>query len=290
MDPALKHITWGEHARGSVSVDAGSGAENGSTSVLRGVCDREDFSKQAETNTQREMAGKYTAHVALPPSARLLTIQPDPVVVESYRRLRTKLLQLQAERPFRSLVVTSPSPQEGKTLTCINLGLSLAMLSSFRVLLVDGDLRRGTLGEYLGAEDQPGLSNLLDSSASLQNVLFEASPSGVHFLLRGTATASPAELLNSVQLKACMRSLTDRFDFVIVDSPPVNLLTDVQLIANSCDAVLLVARSFSTTRKSLESAARELRSFNVIGSVLNGVPPTREYKKFREYYYPERKK
>jgi succinoglycan biosynthesis transport protein ExoP len=222
-------------------------------------------------------------------NGRLLTQNLDPLIVESYQRLGTKLLQLRAVRPFRSLVVTSPSPQEGKTLTSINLGLTLASVSPLRILLVDGDLRRGSLGRFLDGDGRPGLSNLLDGSAGLESVIFKTKDSRVNFLLRGTSNSSTAELLHSVQLKAYFAELSEKFDIVIVDSPPVNLLSDVQLIAASCDVVLLVSRAFSTTRRALESATRDLAPFEVIGAVLNGGSPMRGYKKYSHYYYHDKK-
>ena len=90
---------------------------------------------------------------AIDPSAHLIPHAVNVVIAEHYRRLRTKILQQQAEKPFRSLVVTSASPQEGKTVTVLNLGLSFAMLPSCRVLVMDGDLRKGTLGHWLGVDD-----------------------------------------------------------------------------------------------------------------------------------------
>jgi hypothetical protein len=97
--------------------------------------------------------------------ARLIVNAADSAVSEYYRRLRTKILQLQATKPFRSLLVVSPSPKEGKTVTVLNLGLSFAMLDSFRVLVVDGDLRKGNIGKLLGLGDRPGLTNLIEGSA-----------------------------------------------------------------------------------------------------------------------------
>jgi len=213
--------------------------------------------------------------------ARLIPHAINPVVVEHYRRLRTKILQQQAENPFRSLVLTSAFPQEGKTVTCLNLALSFAMLPSYKVLVIDGDLRRGTLGSWLGMEDVcPGLSNLIDGSATLQEVVRKSTEVPIHFIMRGTSKVSPAELLHSPELSSNFRKLGEQFDLILIDSPPVNLITDVQQLAASCDAVLLVARAFSTTRKALERAVQDLLPFRVIGTVLNAGTdrPARRYK------------
>src|SRR4029079_91087 len=125
---------------------------------------------------------------AMDPRAHLIPHAVSAVIAEHYRRLRSKILQQQAEKPFRSLVVTSACPQEGKTVTVLNLGLSFAMLPSCRVLVVDGDLRKGTLGHWLGVDDsQPGLSNLIDGSAQLEDVVLKSNEIPMHFMVRGNS-------------------------------------------------------------------------------------------------------
>ena len=112
------------------------------------------------------------AIISLDKKARLIPNATDPIIVERYRMLRTKLIQEREKKPFKSLVIASPSPQEGKTVTVLNLALSFAMLPNFKVLVVDGDMRRGTLGQWVGVDDnQAGLSNLLDGSAEFDDVL-----------------------------------------------------------------------------------------------------------------------
>jgi len=219
------------------------------------------------------------------PAARLITQAADPAVVEHYRRLRTKLLQQSSEKPFKSLLIASPSPQEGKTVTALNLALSFAMLSDFKVLLVDGDLRRGTIGKLLGVDEHPGLNNMMEGTATLEKVLLQCRDLPLHFLLRGNSELPAAELLHSTdRLRDIFRHMTEEFDLVIVDSSPVNLITDAQLLAENCDAVLLVARAFSTTRKSLEQTVRELSAFRVVGTVLNGGTRAQLYRRYNGYY------
>jgi capsular exopolysaccharide synthesis family protein len=223
------------------------------------------------------------AKVVLDQKARLIPHAVDPVVVEHYRTLRTKILQQQSQKTFRSLVVTSPSPQEGKTVTVLNLGFCFAMLPSFKILVVDGDLRRGSLGNWLGMDNTAGLSNLIDGSAKLEDVVWKSDENSMNFILRGNSTVPPGELLQSSHLQGHLRRMTELFDLVLVDSPPVNLITDVQLLAANCDAVLLIARAFSTTRKAFEKAVQELLPFRVIGTVLNA-GAAQANRKYRGYY------
>jgi len=217
------------------------------------------------------------ADVTFDRTARLIPHAVDPTLVEHYRRLRPKIMHQQTTKPFRSLVVTSPNPREGKSVTVMNLGLSFAMLPSFRVVVVDGDLRKGSLGHWLGVDDRPGLSNLIDGSAKLEDVVLKSDESPMCFVVRGTSKLSPAELLNSADLSSHFRHLGEHFDLIVVDSPPVSLITDTQLLAASCDAILLVARAFSTTCTAFEKTVQDLAPFRVIGTILNGGTKPRRY-------------
>jgi capsular exopolysaccharide synthesis family protein len=181
-------------------------------------------------------------------------------------------------------VVTSPNPQEGKTVTVLNLGLSFAMLPSFKVLIVDGDLRRGSLGKWLGADEFPGLSNLVDGSASLEDVVLKNDDTPLHFVARGHSQTSAGELLHSPQLSAHFQQMAKYFSLLLIDSPPANLVTDTQLLAANCDAVLIIARAFTTSRKSLEKAVQDLQAFRVLGTVLNCGTRAKSYKHYRGYY------
>lgn len=214
--------------------------------------------------------------VSLDAKARLIPHSTDPAVAEYYRKLRTKILQQKAERNFGSLLVTSPGPQEGKTVTTLNLALSFAMIPSFKVLVVDGDVRRGTLGRWLGVDDlHSGLGNLIDGSAQLDEVLLKSEDVPMDFIVRGHSTISD---LDSSHFAAHFQRLTELYDLVLVDSAPVNLIADAQLLAANCDAVLLVARAFSTSYKALEKAVQDLKRFRLIGTVLNcGVGQRYEY-------------
>ncbi len=230
------------------------------------------------------------AHKAIPTTVgdrvRLLPYALDGMVVEHYRRLRTKILQRRAERPFRSLMVASASPQEGKTLTVLNLALSFAMLASFRVLVVEGDLRKGTIAEWLGLDPTlPGFSNLIEGSASLAETVVRPPELPIGFMMRGNSPIPPPELLNTPGLERHFAAMVGTYDLVLVDSPPVNLFADASLLAVHAEAVLLVARAFSTRGKAFERAAQEFDPAKVIGAVLNAgsVPRSRRYG--YEHYY-----
>lgn len=223
-------------------------------------------------------------HASMDRRARILPHAADTAVIEHYRRLRTKLLQEQEARPFRLLMVGSPNPQEGKSVTALNLALSFAMLPSCRVLIIDGDLRKGSLGKWLAVENQPGLSDLIEGTSTMREVVLKCDEFPAHFVLSGNSKVPAAELLNSPNLKESFRQMADEFDLVVVDSPPLNLVTDAQLLAGCCDAIVLVARAFSTTRKAFEKAVRDLQQFRIVGTILNCGTRVQNYRRYGHYY------
>jgi len=227
---------------------------------------QEDALLQTASTSLNDSLGIPTK-AALDRKARLIPHSVNPVIAEHYRRLRTKILQQQTEKPFRSLAVTSAAPQEGKTVTVLNLGLSFSTLPSFKVLLVDGDFRTGTLGSWLGVDaGEQGFSDLINGSASLEDVILKSDEIPMHFMVRGTSHVAD---MDAGQLESHLQRMAAEYDLVLLDTPPVNLIADAQLLAASCDAVLLVARAFATTRKTFERTVHDLARYRVIGTVLN---------------------
>jgi capsular exopolysaccharide synthesis family protein len=218
--------------------------------------------------------------------ARVMPNAVDPMLVEQYRQLRTRILFQREQTPFRSVLVTSANSKEGKTLTALNLAWTFSMLPSFRVLAVDGDLRRGHLSHWLRIQDKPGLANLLEGTASLNEVVLKSSAIPFHVMALGHSKLSPPELVHSSRWPNQSREISQHFDLVIVDSAPVSLVADAQLLAAGCDTVLLVARAFRTSRDAFEKLRREFQRFRVLGMVLNGSEDggSRDYK----HYYSQK--
>ena len=218
------------------------------------------------------------------PGVRVWSHAIDHSVLENYGLLRTQILQKHKEQPFKSLLVTSPGPAQGKTVTVLNLAFLFAKLPSFKVLVVEGDLRRGTLQNALGLDSRPGLCNLLEGTAKPKEVILKSDATPVDFVLRGYSSVSPAELLHSTNLGALLRGLGEPYDLVLIDSAPVNLVEDTQLLADHSDAVLLVARPFLTSCKELSEASRALMRYRIIGAVFNGANGVAPYHRYRSYY------
>jgi protein-tyrosine kinase len=226
------------------------------------------------------ISGWKAVHVRIDEREPLIPNASGDMIVERYRRLRTKIQQQHATQALNSILVTSPAAGDGKTLTLLNLAWSFGMLASFKVLVVDGDMRKRMIGPALGVGSAPGLSNLLDGSAKLKDVILGAESLPFQFVLAGTSQTPPGELLNSPTLRESIREMTRHYDLVLVDSPPVNMVADAQMLAGTCDGVLLVARAFATTNKAFERTLADLLPFRIVGTVLNGGTPQER----RSYY------
>ena len=169
-------------------------------------------------------------------------------------------------------------------MTALNLALTFGLLPGFKVLVLDGDLRKGSLQQLLRVGIRPGLSDLISGSATLEEAILKPDEIPVSFIVRGNSFHSPGELLHSERLPALMQTLTEAFDLVLMDSPPVNLVTDAQLLASCCDGTLLVARAFITSCKALQEASHALGSNRVIGTILNGGTKLSPYYRYGSYY------
>lgn len=203
---------------------------------------------------------------------------------EHYRLLRAKLSQLQKERGLRTLLVSSTVPQEGKTFTACCLAGVFAQEPGKKVLLIDADLRKPRAGKDLGIDSPgqaPGLSQVLRGEIRAEDALLGSSDQEFFLLPAGPVPGDPAELLSSPLLEETIRSMSTRFDWVVVDSPPVLALADVSLIAPLCDAVLLIVRSGRTPSKMVKEAVERLGKDKICGIVLN----RGRYPKSSKYYY-----
>jgi len=192
---------------------------------------------------------------------------------EAFRKLRTNLQFLAVDRPPRLIVVSSASPNEGKSTTAINIALALAE-ANHRVVLVDGDLRRPSLANRLKLVGTVGLSTVLSGSAQLSEVLQETQFPGLAVLTAGTSPPNPSELLGSGAAKNLLNELRSQFDYVIIDSSPLLAVTDAAILAAEADGVLVAVRAGKTKREQLEHTIGNLKDVgaNLLGAVLTMMP------------------
>jgi len=195
---------------------------------------------------------------------------------EAFRELRTNLQFLEVDDPPRVLVITSSLPGEGKTTTALNIALALAE-AEHNVVLVDADLRRPKLHQYLDLIGTVGFSTVLSGRALLSEVLQNTCFPRLTVLTSGTIPPNPSELLGSLATKKVLSEMRSDFDYVVVDSSPLLPVTDAAILAAAADGVLVLARFGETKREQLALAIENLRKVEarILGAILTMIPPRR---------------
>jgi capsular exopolysaccharide synthesis family protein len=190
---------------------------------------------------------------------------------EALRQLRTNLQYVDVDRPIKTLVVTSAVPGEGKSSTACGLAVLFAEAGK-RVLIIDADLRRPRIAEYLGLEGAVGLTTVLVGKASVDDVV-QRYGTDLWVLSSGFLPPNPSELLGSQHMAALLDDLREKFDMIIVDCPPLLPVTDGAVVAARADGALLLARSRKTTSTQVAAAVKALESVDarLLGCVLNMV-------------------
>ena len=210
--------------------------------------------------------------------ALAVTEKPQSVLAEAYRALRTSILLSLAPNPPKMLLIASSQAGEGKTSTALNLAQSLAQRKG-EVVILDGDLRKGGIARSLGIDNSKGLSTILAGTDKLDDALQQFSPlPNLSVLPSGPAAPNPAELIGSDRMAELLKELSERFEHVIIDSPPVLVVTDGTILAGLVDGVVLVAESGRTHRAGLmrTRAILENAGARILGVVLNKLDMQRE--------------
>ena len=207
---------------------------------------------------------------------RLITgADPRSPVSEAYRTMRTNITFARPDQVAKTIVFTSPMPGDGKTTSAANLAITLAQ-QGVKILLIDGDLRRGLLNNVFGLPREPGLSNVLLARTDLESTVraIDLGENGhLDFLPTGTLPPNPAEMLGSLRMKQLLEQLESKYDIVIIDSPPLNVVTDAAVLGTVADGVVIIARAGVTEKLGLTYAVDQLRQVRaaLLGAVLNDV-------------------
>ncbi|GAB6901640.1 tyrosine-protein kinase domain-containing protein [Kineosporia succinea] len=205
---------------------------------------------------------------------------------EAFRTLRTNLQFADVDSPPRVIVVTSPLPNEGKSTSACNLALTLA-LGGARVVLVDGDLRKPSVGQYLGISSGAGLTTVLAGRHDLRDVVTVYGRDTLAVLPSGPTPPNPSELLGSQQMADLLATLADHYDVVVVDAPPLLPVTDAAVLAAAADGAVLVLRHGKTRKEDANRALQALDAVNakLLGSVLNFAPQRKRRGGYDGYGY-----
>jgi protein-tyrosine kinase len=202
----------------------------------------------------------------------------DPIV-EQFRALRTHIYSPEAGLDLRTIVVTSSRSREGKTLVAINLSIVMAQDLERPVLLIDCNLRKPCVDEYLGIKSGKGLSDVLSGGAQIGESLVKTDVKNLTVLTSGQIPVNPAELIGSRKMKDLLDELKTKFNYIIMDAPPIIPYADPRILGPLADGVVMAVRTGVTRREAVSRAEGILKSVNcnILGYILTGI----------EYYIPE---
>ncbi len=219
--------------------------------------------------------------------ARLIThLDPKAPVSEAYRTLRTNLQFSKVDKELQVLLVTSSGPKEGKSTTAANLAIAMAQAGK-KVVLVDADLRRPVIHSIFGLKKDEGMTNHLMGLIDFKDMLKPTFLDNLFLATSGALPPNPSELLASNKMEELLQQFRDKFDIVVIDSPPVIAVTDAVILSTKVDGTILVVSSGQTDRDALARAHTLLDTVdsNLLGTLLNGVNVEGMYGSYYYYYY-----
>lgn len=220
----------------------------------------------------------------------MFTVEKDPksVISESFRILRTNLQYSSLDKKYKVIVITSSNPGEGKTTIASNLALTLAEEEQ-KVILIDCDLRRPYIHRIFKISNVNGLSQVLLGERNF-NIASRKYKENLTILTSGYIPPNPAEMLASDKMSEFLDRLREEFDYIILDTPPVLLVTDSQILSTKADGTILVVKSEKTKKSEVKESVGALKKVNanIIGTVLNGFNSKRD--KYYKYYAKNNKK
>ena len=206
--------------------------------------------------------------------------KPKSVAAEAYRSLRTNIQYSSFDKKYQTLVVTSANPGEGKTTVAGNLALALAQGES-KVLLVDCDMRRPSIHKTFKISNTYGVSDLLVGNRKLESVVHKYKEN-LTVISAGKIPPNPAEMLASKTMTAFLEEMKKHFDYIVLDTPPLQAVTDAQILSTKVDGTLIVVRAGVTKKEAVHNAISIINKVNgnIIGTVLNGADNSKD-----KYYY-----
>ncbi len=218
-----------------------------------------------------------------------LNSDTDFIRAEAYKTLRTNLMFTLWKQGCKRVIVTSALPKEGKSTSCCNLGITLAQTSS-KVLIIDCDLRKPMLHKFFEQQGIPGLSEVLAGMATAAEAIHKTAYPNLKILCGGTTPPNPMELICSSAMSDLLDALSKEFDYILLDTAPVNLVADALALSPMTDGAILVVRQGETPHANLQHALSDLEFAHVkiLGIVLNAVKSGHHYGSskynFRGYY------
>jgi len=216
--------------------------------------------------------------------------EEDPIFLEQFKVLRSKLEYKLDTLAWKTIGITSSIAGEGKTLTCAKVAMSLARTKRKAVLLVDADIRKADLTNGFGTPRHPGLTEYLLGAANLPMIVRENVVSGLDMVSSGTSVAAPADLLSGDGFRCFTEDVRKRYDIILLDTPPILPVADTMSMRERLDGLIFVYRAGFTPLAMFKQATEEIGEKKILGVVLNGVEPKSEryYGKYYGHYYTSR--
>jgi len=180
-------------------------------------------------------------------------------LAEQYKVLRTNLYSLSPQEPFKTIIITSSQAQEGKTVTSCNLSYALSLDTEKKIILLDADFRRPSIHKIFDIPRKPGFTNVLNGELSIDQLIKKPTVNNLYVIPSGSIVTNTAELLSSAKIKEIINYLKSKFDYIIIDSPPVINVTDSSILGSLCDCVLLLVKAGATPKNMIEEAYTMLR-------------------------------
>ncbi len=207
-------------------------------------------------------------------------------VVEAYKNIRIRFLYILENMNAKVVAFSSPFLSEGKSTTAVNMAITLSQ-SNKKVILIDGDIRRPTVYKKLKIANDKGLSDILAREAKFEDAVVNYNPY-LDVLTSGSVTVNPSDLLGSTDFDKLLEKLRKEYDYILIDTPPVNIVSDALAISKKCDGVVLIARVAATTYRELKAANNAMKSLDikVLGTIINGAGVTKKrYGSYNKYGY-----
>ena len=212
--------------------------------------------------------------------------EPKSVIAEQYRNIRTSIQYSNLDKKLKTILVTSSTKNEGKTITTTNLAVNFAAIDKKKVLIIDCDLRNPSIHKEFGITNVGGLTDLLIEKNNIENYIKTTEIDNLHVLTAGVIPPNPSEILASKVMKDLLNDLKEIYDYIFIDTPPIGIVMDAGTLANKVDASILVVKSNGVEFKQLEETKRKLDAVNanIIGVVLNAYKSEKDNNYYYAYY------
>ncbi|GEO58564.1 CpsD/CapB family tyrosine-protein kinase [Companilactobacillus bobalius] len=210
---------------------------------------------------------------------------PNGIISEQFKTIRTNIQFSSVDKPLKSILFTSSEPSEGKSTVSSNIAVTWAQQNE-KVLLIDADLRRPTVHQTFNVDNKKGLSNYLLGNATFEEIIQPTDFHNLYVITSGPIPPNPSELLGSNKIKQLFTRLSESFGLLILDAPPINTVTDAQVLANLVDGVILVVPQGIANKAAVAHAKQALLMVHahILGAVMNRVIRDQHYGYYGSYY------